>query len=212
MKLNDICFFPIVDAGERLEDKEVEAFCKECCDAEDEEGNIPYERMFHSINWSHLLLQIYLLRYEFQSLWNQLYKTVQFCYHSILASKQPTNQTRPFRFWVRPEYFTPNTLLNLYLLKPLIQFQPTAFGFFKKLLSKKTKLLLAVDQQRWWHNAGGSKGMMFLSLSKKIPTISLQPCLSDWWPDPTQRAINHKCTIDAKQQHKPKQNTKKPKE
>jgi Ca2+-binding EF-hand superfamily protein len=31
--------------GERLEDKEVEAFCKECCDAEDEEGNIPYEPM-----------------------------------------------------------------------------------------------------------------------------------------------------------------------
>ena len=30
--------------GERLEDKEVEAFMKECCDAEDEEGNIPYKR------------------------------------------------------------------------------------------------------------------------------------------------------------------------
>jgi len=33
----------LLSLGERLEDKEVDAFFKDCVDAEDEEGNIPYQ-------------------------------------------------------------------------------------------------------------------------------------------------------------------------
>merc|ERR1711911_293497 len=39
----------LLSLGERLEDKEVDAFFKDCVDAEDEEGNIPYQPMLERL-------------------------------------------------------------------------------------------------------------------------------------------------------------------